>query len=524
MLSGSALPALAFWLALSGAVCVYPVARVIAQGLGALGDEWQELGPKWGLLGASLGWALAVGVLSVAMAWPGAWLSRGWRAWWSPALMAPVLMPSWLVSSGLGLLRGPGTALGDWLAMGPSWRAVLAGRVIAVVGLALWASPIAQLVIASRVREIDPASLEAARLVGRGPRLWVRLRLGMSWRRSALAAGLVSALMLGSAVPMHLAQMETYALRVWLELDATGPGERWRVALAAWPVMVVTAGAGAFACAALFRCGRAIRGEGAELRSQGRAGALVAIAAPALAVVLPAALFAMDLSEAGTLATVWRTEAKGIGWSWAIALAVGAIGGMATVCVWLGLGAGSGLGRWSRRLTVLGVAAAMVTAFLPGVVTGVLAAGAWRGLEDELGPGLVALAHLARFLALPAGLGVLLALTEPGEDRDLRLLSGATGLAGWARTSGVRAWPAVAAGALATAGLSLHEIESAIVVTPPGMPSLARSMLGLLHYQRYEHLAGLALVVIGFGTLVVCGSSGLWWLRERTGRGSTPNE
>lgn len=520
MLSGSALPLVVLWVILAGAACVYPVVRVAAVAVPGLGAGDLDLAPRWGLLGASLGWAALVGMLSVAMAWPGAWLSRGWRAWWSPVLIAPVLMPSWLVSSGLGLLRAPGTALGDWLAMGPSWRAVLAGRVIAVVGLALWASPVAQLVITSRVREIDPASLEAARLVGRGPGIWVRLRLGMSWRRSVLAAALVTALMLGSAVPMHLAQMETYALRVWLELDATGPGQRWRVALAAWPVMVLTAGAGAFACAALFRCGRSMRGEGAELRGEGRAGALVAIVTPALAVVLPAALFAMDLSETGTLATLWRTESPGIGQSWAIALAVGAIGGLATVCVWLGLGAR----RWARRLTVFGVASAMVTAFLPGVVTGVLVAGAWRGFEDELGPGLVVLAHLARFLALPAGLGVLLALSEPAEDRELRLLSGATGVLGWARTSGVRAWPAVAAGALATAGLSLHEIESAIVVTPPGMPSLARSMLGLLHYQRYEHLAGLALIVIGFGTLVVGASSGLWWFRVRTGQGSTPNQ
>lgn len=70
----------------------------------------------------------------------------------------------------------------------------------------------------------------------------------------------------------------------------------------------------------------------------------------------------------------------------------------------------------------------------------------------------------------------------------------------------------------------MHEIESAIVVSPPGMPSLARSMLNLLHYQRYEHLAGLSLVVIGFGTLVVCVAAGLWLGWMRTAGGSNPNQ
>jgi len=518
--SGSAWPAVALWALIAGAACVYPLVDLTRRsivGLG-LGAQLADLGPRWGLLGETVGWATLIGVLSVVIAWPGAWLSRGWRAWWSPILVAPVLMPSWLVYSGLGILRGPGTAIGDWLAMGPSWRAIAAGRILAVVGLALWASPIAQLVIASRVREIDPASLEAAKLVGRGPMLWVRLRLGMSRGRALIAAGLVAVLMTGSAVPLHLAQMNTYATHVWLELDATTADERWKVVLAAWPLLVLVGLASLFVCAGLWRCGRSMRGEGQELQSSGIWGALAAIGVALAAVVLPAGLFASDLASIETIGSVWRTESTAIGSAWMVAGIVGGLSALVTSCVWIGLGGG----RWARRVTTLGVMAAVVTALLPGVVTGMLVGGAWRAVDG--GVSIVILAHLARFLALPAAIGLLLALGEPSEDRDLRLLSGATGPVGWMRTSGVRGWPAIAAGAVAVGGLSMHEIESAIVVSPPGMPSLARSMLNLLHYQRYEHLAGLSLVVIGFGTLVVCVAAGLWLGWMRTGGGLNPNQ
>jgi len=520
LLKGSAWPAVVVWVVIAAAACVYPFGVFVVQAVSGLRGPVEGVGfrPSFGLLGETVGWAVLIGVLSVVIAWPGAWLSRGWRAWWSPILIAPVLMPSWLVYSGLGLMRGPGTGIGDWLAMGPSWRAILAGRVLAVLGLALWASPVAQLVIASRVREIDPASLEAARLVGRGPMLWVRLRLGMSAGRSLIAAGLVSVLMIGSAVPLHLAQMNTYATKIWLELDATAADERWRVVVVAWPLLVIVVLASLAACAGLWKCGRSMRGEGQALRSSGPMGAAMALGVVGVAVVLPAALFALDLESFETISSIWRTESRAIGSAWMIAGAVGLIAAVATCSVWIGLGGG----RWAGRLTIACVGASVVTAFLPGVVTGMLVAGAWRSVDDSVV--IVILAHVARFLALPAAIGVLLALTEPSEDRDLRLIAGATGPIGWARTSGVRGWPAIAASAVAMGGLSMHEIESSIVVSPPGMASLARSMLNLLHFQRYEHLAGLALVVIGFGTLVVSAASGLWLLWMRTARGANPNQ
>jgi len=77
-------------------------------------------------------------------------------------------MPSYLAYSGLGLVRDPTTALGSWLARGPAtgsnWYPILADRVLAVVGLALWAWPIAWLILTTATRRIDDNLLDALHL------------------------------------------------------------------------------------------------------------------------------------------------------------------------------------------------------------------------------------------------------------------------------------------------------------------------------------------------------------------------
>jgi iron(III) transport system permease protein len=515
LIDGSPWPAVGLWAMLVAVVAGIPLGKAMFDAIEGLagGDGSDLIAPNWSLLGLSVVWAALIGCLSVVVGWVGAWASRGWRAWWTPVLVVPILMPSSLASSGFGLLRAPGTAIGDWLAMGPSWRPIFVGKAIAVIGLALWTSPIAQLVISARVRSIDPASLEAARLVGGGPTAWMKLRVGMSLRHILLAMGAVSVFMLGSAVPLHLAQMETYATQVWLELDATAANDRWRVLVSAWPVLVVACCASLFVVWHFRRCPGWLRGQGGEESSVRFVPIGIALAVPLFAVGVPATLFALDLESLSTVSTVWRTESVSAGLALLVAAALAVSSVLIAASVWIGLGGGLA----ARRVTLAGVALMLMLALLPGVVTGVLVGSAWRsvGVVSDSWV-IVLLAHLARFGAMPAMVGVLLAWSEAEEDRDLRRMTGAMGVIGWAKTVGVRSWPAIALAGVASAALSIHEIESAVVVSPPGMASLARSMLNLLHFQRYEHLAGLSLIVIALGTLPVAVSCALWWLWIRT--------
>ncbi len=522
LFTGSPWPAVGLWALLVALVSGFPLGKALIDAVGGVTSDGvgELLAPQWSLLGMSVVWAVLIGCLSVVFGWWGAWASRGWRAWWTPLLVVPILMPSSLASSGFGLLRAPGTAIGDWLAMGPSWRPIFVGRAIAILGLALWTSPIAQLVLSARVRSVDPASLEAARLVGGGPVAWVRLRLGMSLRHMLLAAGAVTILMLGSAVPLHLAQMETYATRVWLELDATSAGDRWRVLVTAWPMFLIAACVSVVVVRHFRKRPGWMRGQGGEESHARRVPVVLALAVPVLAVLVPAVLFAVDLESLSTISTVWRTESGSAGLAWLVAAGLAVSSVVMASCVWIGLGGGVA----ARRVTLAGVALMLMTALVPGVVTGVLVGSAWRGVGAVSDSWvIVLLAHLARFGALPALVGVLLAWSEAEEDRDLRLMTGATGVVGWAKTVGLRSWPALTLAGAASAALSIHEIESAVVVSPPGMASLARSMLNLLHFQRYEHLSGLSLIVIAFGTLLVLASAALWWLWIRTSTGGGAN-
>src|SRR5690606_10713855 len=87
---------------------------------------------------------------------------RPWGGWWTPLLMAPLLLPQYLVYSGWDLLRDPGSGIGDWLARQPGWASIWAGYVLAVGGMALWAWPIAAIPLAAGIRQLGAPALEAA--------------------------------------------------------------------------------------------------------------------------------------------------------------------------------------------------------------------------------------------------------------------------------------------------------------------------------------------------------------------------
>src|SRR5690606_16907651 len=142
---------------------------------------------------------------------------------------APLLLPQYLVYSGWDLLRDPGSGIGDWLARQPGWASIWAGYVLAVGGMALWAWPIAAIPLAAGIRQLGAPALEAARLETRSRLRMVRVVVGQMPGAVVASAALVALVALGSAVPLHLAQIPTHAITLWLLLDLTPADERWRV-------------------------------------------------------------------------------------------------------------------------------------------------------------------------------------------------------------------------------------------------------------------------------------------------------
>ena len=96
--------------------------------------------------------------------------------------------------------------------------------------------------------------------------------------------------------------------------------------------------------------------------------------------------------------------------------------------------------------------------------------------------------------------------------------------------SGVRGWFALCvrrqAGVivgvgLAAMALSLHEIESTVVLQPPGPTTLAQYVLNQLHYNRNDELCAACVNVMGVGVLLALAAG---WLIGRAGsRGGARN-
>lgn len=467
---------------------------------------------------SSVGWAGLVGVLATAVAIAPAWLvrSRGTRV--VPFLLVPLCAPSYLAYSGWQLLRSPGTYLGDWIegqTAASDRAALLFGKGLAVGGLTLWVWPLAMLLLIPAFRRIDRQGLEALQIDGAGPlkRGWQVLVMSRGGLLTAWAG--VTLLMLGSAVPFHLAQVSTYSVEVWAQL-AERPGDMavWGFA---WPVVAISAIAAAGVAWVQTREREVIVETGMSTPDTRTTGSgAVTILIWIAAVVIPLGLFAGYLHRWISIVRFVEVAAQAIGASVLVALWVGLA---AVVC------AAASWWAFSRpRVWRMGGAVALAL-FLLGMVTpGVLVGSAILRLMVQLGgsvpgadivrdgPGVLVWGHLVRFGALGVLAGAIVAWTESRDLRELRAMDGG----GVARElwqfflrphAGVLAAVGVACGLL-----SLYEIESTILLTPPGPGNLATTILDFLHFARDEQLCAVGVVVVGGGVLVAVGAA---WLARR---------
>jgi ABC-type Fe3+ transport system permease subunit len=487
-------------LALLSLAAIWPIVSTLVSARG----ESASLTVDIGLLASSLGIALLIAVLATVVALPGAWVVRRSRGTGLAGLMAPLLLPSYLAYTGWGIIRAPDTAIGRWLMMGPrgiggpsdaaNWYPIAAGHILAIAGLVLWSWPLAALLIGVRFRRIDDSVLDSLTLDVRSV---LRRRLEVLWMsRGAIAAsiGLVALVMLGSAVPLHLAQLDTYAIRLWRLLDQTPRAEQWRVWVGAWPLMVVAAGG---AIVITRRVLSSEVGDGVQNRpARGMAAFLATGVLSGLAILVPVVLLASNIRNwhgATTFLSLIRDPLLN---SLVVAIAVGAASTALIVWMWIAL-----TGR--QRTLAVGVAAVLLmTGLMPGILIGASTARAWSGVP-WIGDSHVAviLCHLARFGMVGVLAGWWLAATEGRWLRDMRQLDAGLSLRGWAESTLFPNAGTIAAGAVAAGFLSFHEIESTVLVQPPSASggSFSWQMLQWLHFARMDELAMGVLMVVGLG-------------------------
>ena len=489
------------------------------------------------MLMRTIGVAASVGVLATLLGFPAAWVMRRIGVAWSVVLIAPLLLPNYLVYASWNLLWAPGSALGNILAnTGDSRLFATIDTIQAIAGLALWAWPIAAIALGIGARKISQSTLDALRLFGAPRRRMARCTLGMMRWPVVASVMIVTLLMLGSAVPLHVAQIETYAITIWRLLDETGGGlGAW---MAATPLVVIACAAGWMIGAQVSRVNRSENqavSTGCHEHSQrstqssAHAGWLVAaLCVWVISVVIPLLLYATHLKEPSSLARFWSTGGPTLRVSVGVGVVTGTIGMAIALAASLTFAHGSKR-RAGQRMALVSLRLFLMTTLVPGVLIGsglaTITAQPWMdGFASTRAP-LIAVG-VARYGALAALAGWWVAHSEPISLRDLRRLHAGPGFLAWWRTSGVLNIRVFAGVGLCLALLSLHEIEASIFASPPGAigrhGTFAEYILRLLHFNRDEELTAAALhilaggIIIGAIPVILLSARAIWRTRYHT--------
>lgn len=538
---------------------VVGIGRAVGHGWGAKAvsgagaGAWTFQGGDVALFLSSLGWALGVGVLATVLGLPGGWVLSKWSdgkrrggggVWWWSLVVLPLVLPNYIAYAGWGVLRGPRTPLYDWLEWlsthGYPLAPVLAGRVLAAISLAVWGSAIASLVLRSGLARVSGGVLEQLAVdggaggsvdgAGRG-RLWARMVAAIGRARVVarlafpgvlMSVGVVSLVMLGSAVPFHLADVPTYAIKVWFELT-TNPGgaDGW---IAAWPTMLIAAVCAGVAAWRLHLDGS----DGApDADLDGNVcthpclkwAKFGVVGVVLVGVVGPMVLLVGDMKSYSPIVSVAKANAREIGQTLTISAWVG-------VCLVLVCTASWVVGDDRRRGAAWLRAVVTFVMLVLGLVPGVLVGAAMRRGADLLGDrvmesdAMIVLAHVARFGFVAMLVGEALRRTEAKELRALRRLEreGGTLAAWWGASFRPAIGVLIGVGLLGSV-LSGHEIETTILVQPSaGSGGLAHVVLGYLHFQRMDDLAASAVHIVGASLALGAAASVLvgWSWRERT--------
>jgi ABC-type spermidine/putrescine transport system permease subunit II len=446
--------------------------------------------------------SLSIGVMATAAAWwPTRVLAAGRGRLLAGLMLVPVFMPPYLAFSGYGLLRDPSWVIGDWLtglaASGHAWVTIGVGRGLALFGLALWSWPIATLILwpgmSRGVREVDDALRLDAGLVRREAE---RLRLHAGGVLASV--GTVSLMMMGSALPLHLAQVETMSIGVWRRLFESRSEDWGGVWVSAWPVFVLALAGGSGIAWWLARR----EGDGVEVGA-GRSGGAVRVFAAwvwCLSVLVPLGLFLWSIRSVGSLWEFWQLSGAAVGHGAVVSLVDAALGFVIGVVAACAIGTNRGAGA---RRVVLGLLWLwIVVSLVPGVIIGSALArvGGWA-------EGLVVIGHLARFGCVGMVAGCIAGWSEPRVLRDLRVMDGGAGVAGWWHAVMPGQWLMLLGAGLAVGMMGFHEVEATMLVQPPGRANLAQQILGYLHFSRLEELSAAAAWLLGGGLLVSAAAS-----------------
>jgi iron(III) transport system permease protein len=479
--------------------------RHAAQALSAPGTWW--------LFGASIGIAVAVVALTLAIGLPlGVILARSdlrmrGVALWLHAF--PIFVPPFLLALGwfhvFGRTGFVGSDTGARLLF--SWPGAVAVLVMAL-------TPIVTALVAVALQAIDPSLEEAALLVAGPRRAAIRILLPLIRPAIALAALVVFSLAFSElGVPMFL-RVRVYPAMVFARLGGVdyAPGEAFALAL---PLFAVAVALLAFERLAAGRRSFAVlgirRGEAAALRlGRWRPLAAAFAAAAALVPLTPIAALALRAAHADGFADLSRWIGASV-WN-SLGDAFAAATGIVVLAVFIGHAAARG------RRGGVGLDGAGVLAFvMPASVLGVGIIAAWNRpvLQAVYGTSaIVAIAFAARYGAI--GLRVAAVTFAQGSEHveEAAAMTGARFL----HRMGCILLPiharGVAAAWLLALVFCLRDLETAVLLYPAGQEPLTVRIFTLEANGPPAVVAALSCVQVLVTAAVVALGSALLFRRR----------
>ena len=502
-------------------VCSLPIAFDLVRSLGSLVGDESRAGfgevflstRRLTVLVRSILIASGISIIGVCMGIPlGRVLAgrlHGRARILAAMLISPIWFPATMVYAAGNLLRAPDTIVGGWLVSYSTssadlrWVTIWVGYGVAVLGLAVWSAPLAAVLIASglgvRSNLYDEMiALEPVGVIRRGW-LWIRIHQSVLLR----AWLLIAVIMFGSAVPMHLAQLDTWSIIIWRQLSELGPSQWGSVWLSSWPTVVV-AGLGAWVLTrAVVRPQESSPSDdrGHSRQSLSKAVVALAVLVWVLGALVPLLAMVFTLDDLGSILQFWKIQGGAVQDSGLIAIGTGLI------TMLIAVGVANVMGNSSIRVRRLGAISVLVLCTL-GLIPGVLVGAAVarfpvQSLTSSWVGAFIASCIRAGFLG--AIIGSLCARTESIERQSIRWQLAGDSLWAWFTTRMPSiGFPVLGAGLVGLV-YSFSEIEAAVIVRSPSMRNLPQQLLSDMHYARLEQLnaAGINLMAVGVGVCVV---------------------
>jgi ABC-type Fe3+ transport system permease subunit/DNA-binding beta-propeller fold protein YncE len=525
-------PSIVHWILSGAGLLVWAALIFLPLGClyGSLAVAWPPADTLWStggfaaLVGRSCALAALLALAAVVLGFvPGYLLASSRRhetfLFW--LLLAPLLLPSYVLYYLWSLLLNPTAALGRLLA-GQSMEVVSAvGTLTSSLVEVLWYWPLAALLMAQGWRTIDAEVWQNARLDANPRQRLFRVTLPLLARPMALALAVCFVLLLCDSDTFHLAGVTTLGTELGVLYEATGSSAA--VARATLPLAPLALVVALVLTRSFSRSSAApaagIADDAAGVRSWHWAvlGILVVVS-----IGVPLGLLLANLNSLTPLGQFWQLQQDGLKLS---AAAAGLSAGLALAMA-AGTLALAQLGKIGRRVSSFVQATMLLAVFLPGTLVGAAILRSQFFLHWPMAWSqswwVIAAGQAARF----AGVALLmLLLARDSLARQYHEMAGVDGagtVKAWWHVHLPLVWPAVAGAAVVVAMFSLTELAATMVLLPAGVPNFTQRLLNQMHYARDQHVIVscllLVLVFLALAALVAV-MRGLGSVRRWSGLG-----